>query len=67
MGGEEAAGEKKVEEKRRRRGSLAAGLSRRSRPSSICITGIYRQRGRGGRLERVLGTLYRSVRPRATV
>lgn len=43
--GEEAGGEKKAEEKRRRRRSLAAGLPRRSRPSSICITGIYRQRG----------------------
>lgn len=44
--GEEATGEKKVEkEKKETAFSLAAGLSRRSRPSSICITGIYRQRG----------------------
>lgn len=32
--------------------SLAAGLPRRSRPGSICITGIYRQRGPAWRQNR---------------
>lgn len=38
--------QKNVDERKKKMArSLAAGLPRRSRPGSICITGIYRQRG----------------------
>lgn len=50
---ERAGGEKNVEGRKKKMArSLAAGLPRRSRPGSICITGIYRQRGPAWRQNR---------------